>query len=211
MTRPDRENDTLGGHDPYSASKAACEIVIESYRKSFLAQQGLALASARSGNVIGGGDWSADRLLQDAIRVWQNGDPLEVRRPNAIRPWQHVLEPLTGYIILAEQLWTNTDLAGAYNFGPSTQETATVREVIELASASDGGGKAYYSDGSVGPHESGFLSLEITKARRSLSSEPRVVLAEAIKITMNWCRFQLSGLNPRELCDNDITYYEALF
>ncbi len=209
---PYRENDTLGGHDPYSASKAACEIVIDSYRESFLAQQGLALASARAGNVIGGGDWSADRLLPDAVRVWQNGEPLEVRRPNAVRPWQHVLEPLTGYIILAEQLWKNSDLAGAYNFGPSSQEAASVRDVIELARASsDGGGKVHYGDGSEGPREAGFLSLDITKARHALGFESRLVLAEAIQLTMDWYRFQHSGVNPLELCDSDIIKYEALF
>ena len=207
---PYRENDPVGGHDPYSASKAACEIVIDSYRESFLAQQGLALASARAGNVIGGGDWSADRLIPDAVRRWQKGETLEVRRPNAIRPWQHVLEPLTGYIILAEQLWKNAALAGAYNFGPSTQEAASVKDVIELASASDCGGQVYYGDGSEGPREAGFLSLDIAKARQVLGFEPRLVLAEAIQMTMDWYRFQHSGLNPLELCNNDIVKYEAL-
>ena len=118
--RPYRENDALGGHDPYSASKAASEIVIGSYRSAFLAEQGVAIASARAGNVIGGGDWSADRLIPDAVRAWQKGQTLEVRRPDAIRPWQHVLEPLAGYLTLAEKIWRQPALAGAYNFGPES-------------------------------------------------------------------------------------------
>ena len=207
---PYREDDTLGGHDPYSASKAASEVVIASYRDSFLAQQGVAVASARAGNVIGGGDWSADRLVPDAVRAWQKGEQIEVRRPNAIRPWQHVLEPLAGYIILAEHLWTNKDLAGAYNFGPLTHETAPVSDVIELAGEAYGSGAVYYGDGTEGPHEAGLLSLEITKARHTLGFEPRLALADAIKLTMNWYQSQHSGFSPRELCDNDIATYEAL-
>ena len=207
---PYREDDALGGHDPYSASKAASEVVIASYRESFLAQQGVAVASTRAGNVIGGGDWSADRLIPDAIHAWQKGEPIKVRRPNAIRPWQHVLEPLAGYIILAEQLWTNTGLAGAYNFGPSTQEVAPVSDVIELAREAYGSGTVNYGDGTEGPHEAGLLALEITKARQTLGFKPRLALADAIKLTMDWYQSQHSGFDPRELCDNDIASYEAL-
>ena len=206
---PYREDDALGGHDPYSASKAASEVVIASYRESFLAQQGVAVASTRAGNVIGGGDWSADRLIPDAVRAWQKGEPIKVRRPNAIRPWQHVLEPLAGYIILAEQLWTNTGLAGAYNFGPSTQEAAPVSDVIELAREAYGSGAVYYGDGTEGPHEAGLLALEITKARQTLGFKPRLALADAIQLTMDWYQSQHNGFDPRELCDNDIASYEA--
>ena len=148
---PYREDDILGGKDPYSASKAASEIVIASYRDSFLAEQGVAVASARAGNVIGGGDWSADRLIPDTVRSWQKSETLKIRRPNAIRPWQHVLEPLAGYLTLAEQLWKNASLAGAYNFGPPTQEVSTVRDVIELAQTAYGNGTVQYGDGSEGP------------------------------------------------------------
>ena len=206
---PYREDDALGGHDPYSASKAASEVVIASYRESFLAQQGVAVASTRAGNVIGGGDWSADRLIPDAVRAWQKGEPIKVRRPNAIRPWQHVLEPLAGYIILAEQLWTNTGLAGAYNFGPSTQEVAPVSDVIELAREAYGSGTVNYGDGTEGPHEAGLLALETTKVRQTLGFKPRLALADAIKLTMDWYQSQHSGFDPRELCDNDIASYEA--
>ncbi|BCX12095.1 MAG: CDP-glucose 4,6-dehydratase [Thermosynechococcus sp.] len=132
---PYRETDSLGGHDPYSASKAASELVVASYREAFLREQGIAVATARAGNVIGGGDWSEDRLIPDAIRAWQSGKQLFVRRPEAIRPWQHVLEPLYGYLVLAERLWDQPHLAGAYNFGPDPAEAATVRAVIEYARA----------------------------------------------------------------------------
>ena len=207
---PYREDDALGGHDPYSASKAASEVVIASYRDSFLAQQGVAVASARAGNVIGGGDWSADRLIPDAIHSWQKGEPLKIRRPNAVRPWQHVLEPLAGYLILAEHLWTNAGLAGAYNFGPSPQEATSVREVIEMACKAYGNGTVQYGDGNQGPYEAGLLALEITKAYQTLGFQPRLSLADSIQLTMGWYRYQHSGFDPRELCNNDIAKYEAL-
>ena len=121
---PYREEDPLGGHDPYSAGKAASEMVIESYYQSFLKHQDKAIASVRAGNVIGGGDWSADRLIPDAIRAWQNKQVLNIRNPEAIRPWQHVLEPLSGYLLLAEKLWQNPEKTGAYNFGPLSSEAA---------------------------------------------------------------------------------------
>jgi len=194
---PYREDDALGGYDPYSASKAACEVVIESYHKAFLAGQGVALASARAGNVIGGGDWSEDRLIPDAVRAWQKGELLNIRRPDAIRPWQHVLEPLAGYIILAQKLWVNVDLSGAYNFGPPTQEVATVRNVIELARAAYGNGEVQYGDGTEGPHEAGCLALEIAKARQLLAFEPRLSLTDAIQDTMEWYQSQLSGSDAR--------------
>ena len=206
---PYREADALGGHDPYSASKAASEIVIASYRDSFLAQQGVAVASARAGNVIGGGDWSADRLLPDAVQAWQKGESLDIRRPNAIRPWQHVLDPLAGYLVLAEQLWKNAGLAGAYNFGPPSEEVFTVRDVIELARTAYGKGAVQYGDGTEGPHEAGWLALEVAKARQTLGFQSRLSLAESIQRTMTWYRSQYSGSDARKLCENDIAYYES--
>ena len=208
-TWPYREDDALGGHDPYSASKAACEIVIDSYRKAFLADQGVALASARAGNVIGGGDWAADRLIPDAVRAWQAGDTLEIRRPDAVRPWQYVLEPLAGYLVLAQRLWSNGDLAGAWNFGPFNQEAATVHDVIELARAAYGKGEARYGNSAEGPHEAGWLALEIVKARQTLGVQPRLQLAEAIRLTMAWYRSQKSGADARQLCEMDIAAFEA--
>lgn len=206
---PYREDDALGGHDPYSASKAASEIVIASYRDAFLKQQGMAVASARAGNVIGGGDWSEDRLIPDAVRAWQSGQPLEIRRPQATRPWQHVLEPLAGYLILAEKLWQQPELAGAYNFGPHTHEAATVREVVELARAAYGSGDVVYGDGTQGPHEAGWLALEISSVRTVLGVAPKWALAETVNRTMAWYRAQHEGADARALCEAEIAAYES--
>ncbi|CDN51225.1 CDP-glucose 4,6-dehydratase [Neorhizobium galegae] len=206
---PYRETDHLGGHDPYSASKAASEIVIASYRDSFLREKGVAVASARAGNVIGGGDWSADRLLPDAVRAWQSGNSLSVRRPEAKRPWQHVLEPLSAYLVLAERLWSDPSIGDAFNFGPISHEAAPVRQVIEIARASYGRGDVEYGDGTEGPHEAGWLALETAKARHMLGIEPRWSLAEAVDRTMKWYRAQNDGANARALCEAEIDEYEA--
>ncbi|MDO9271431.1 MAG: CDP-glucose 4,6-dehydratase [Rugosibacter sp.] len=205
--QPYREDDPLGGHDPYSASKAACEIVIDSYRQAFLAEQGIALASARAGNVIGGGDWSEDRLIPDAVRAWQGHQPLEIRRPDAIRPWQHVLEPLAGYLRLAEKLCQQPALAGAYNFGPAPHEAATVREVIELARTAYGTGDVHFGDGSAGPFEAGWLALDIARAQTLLDVNPRWTLNEAVTRTMRWYRAQHAGADARALCEDEIAAY----
>jgi len=205
--RPYREDDALGGHDPYSASKAASEMVIASYRDAFLAEQGVAVASARAGNVIGGGDWSSDRLIPDAVRAWEKGQTLKVRRPNAIRPWQHVLEPLAGYLILAEKLWRDPALAGAYNFGPENHETATVRDVVELARSCYGCGNVRYGNGSDGPQEAGWLALDIAKSSQSLGVNPRWTLTESIEKTMSWYRACTQGEEARELCETQIAEF----
>lgn len=207
---PYREVDALGGHDPYSASKAASELVIACYRDAFLREQGIAVASARAGNVIGGGDWSEDRLIPDAVRAWQSAQALEVRRPQAIRPWQHVLEPLVGYLTLAEKLWEQPQLAGAYNFGPPTHEAATVREVVESARQAYGSGDVRYGDSSDGPHEAGWLALETAKARVTLTYSPKWTLDESVKRTMSWYRTQHEGASARDLCEAEIAAYEAL-
>lgn len=207
--RPFREDDALGGRDPYSASKAASEMVIASYRDAFLAEQSVAVASARAGNVIGGGDWSQDRLIPDAVRAWQEGQTLEVRRPNAIRPWQHVLEPLAGYLILAEKLWQQSALAGAYNLGPETKEAATVRDVVEMACNHYGRGEVCFGNGSDGPHETEWLALDIAKSAHSLGVKPRWTLTESIENTMSWYRACSRGGGARDLCEKQIAEYES--
>jgi CDP-glucose 4,6-dehydratase len=206
---PYREHDALGGHDPYSASKAACEIVISSYRDAFLKDQGVAVASARAGNVIGGGDWSSNRLIPDAIRAWQSSDTLAIRRPKSTRPWQHVLEPLYGYMSLAEKLWHEPELAGPFNFGPQTHEAASVREVIALARDFYGQGDVQFIDENQGPHEAGWLSLETAKARLLLNLRSRWSLAESIGHTMKWYRDQHAGADALSLCLKQIDEYEA--
>jgi len=207
-SRPYREDDALGGHDPYSASKAACEMVIASYRDSYLSTQGVAVASARAGNVIGGGDWSEDRLIPDMVRAWQAGETLEVRRPQAVRPWQHVLEPLNGYLTLAQNLWQQPALAGAYNFGPQANEAVPVRELVELARAVYGEGDVRYGDGSEGPQESAWLALDVAKVEQTLGVTPTLPLVQAVKQTIAWYRARKDGADARQLCLADIFDFE---
>jgi CDP-glucose 4,6-dehydratase len=206
---PYREDDPLGGYDPYSASKAAGEIVVASYRDAFLDEQGVAVATARAGNVIGGGDWSEDRLLPDAVRAWQDAATLEVRRPAAVRPWQHVLEPLAGYLVLAERIYRQPELAGAFNFGPRATDAATVREVIELAQAAYGGGRVHFATTTTGPHETAALTLDASKAGKLLGITPRWGLAEAVKRAIAWYRAAHAGDDARALCAADFDAYEA--
>jgi len=208
-TRAHREDDPLGGHDPYSASKAASELVVATYRDAFLRDQGVAVATARAGNVIGGGDWSEDRLIPDAIRAWQADTTLEVRRPDAIRPWQHVLEPIAGYLVLAERIRRQPELAGAFNFGPAASEAATVREVVELAQAAYGGGHIHFAATRTGPHETGALRLDTSKGEALLGIVPRWSLAEAVSRTIAWYRAHREGSDPRALCLADIDAYDA--
>lgn len=206
---PYRESDALGGHDPYSASKAAAELVAASYRSAFFDAQGVAVATARAGNVIGGGDWSEDRLIPDAVRAWSGGAVLRVRRPDAIRPWQHVLDPLAGYLRLAETLWRSPALADAYNFGPRTDEAASVGAVIALARAAYGVGEWSVDAEEAGPHEAGRLALEVARARAVLGVASKWDLAEAVARTMRWYRRQHDGADALALCDADIADHEA--
>jgi CDP-glucose 4,6-dehydratase len=206
---PYREDDTLGGRDPYSASKAASEIVIASYRDSYLGEQGLAVASARAGNVIGGGDWSADRLIPDAVSAWSNNQPLVIRNPQATRPWQHVLEPLAGYLTLAQKLWEQPELAGAYNFGPYSHEAETVETVIIFACAAYGAGSVSHEHSSDNPHEAGWLALEVAKARVVLEVNPKWRLAESVRRTMAWYKAYHQGFDARILCEAEIAEYEG--
>ena len=206
---PYREDDALGGHDPYSASKAASELVVACYRDAFLAKRGVAVATARAGNVIGGGDWSQDRLVPDAVRAWQAGEPLLVRRPQALRPWQHVLEPLAGYLLLAERLWAQPSLAGSYNFGPASNEAATVGEVVTLAAQAYGRGQWHTEETPSGPHEAGWLALEVARARTVLGVQARWTLQEAVRRTLHWYRRQAQGAAALTLCQRDVDDFEA--
>lgn len=205
---PYREDDALGGHDPYSASKAAAELIAASYRSAFLRERGTALATARAGNVIGGGDWSEDRLIPDAVRAWSSNTVLRVRRADAVRPWQHVLDPLAGYLRLAEALWTAPELADAYNFGPRTDEATSVGAVIRLACAAYGGGEWRDEAEPGAPHEAGRLALEVARARAVLGTTARWPLAEAVERTMRWYRRLADGALAASLCAEDIEAHE---
>ena len=208
---PYREDDVLGGRDPYSASKAACEIALAGYRDAFLAAQGVAVASARAGNVIGGGDWSQDRLIPDAMRAWTRGETLEIRRPSATRPWQHVLEPLAAYLCLAQRLWRDPGQAGAWNFGPQSHEAVSVRELVVLAASHWEGARARFSESPQGGlHEADRLALEVAKSRWALGVRPRWSVESAVSRTMAWYRGVNAGGDARALCESDIEAYEAL-
>ena len=201
------EDNALGGTDPYSASKAAAEMVVASYRSAYFLGSGVGVASARAGNVIGGGDWSQDRLLPDAARAWGSGRALTVRRPAATRPWQHVLEPLGGYLRLAQRLWDDSSAAGAFNFGPDALDAASVRDVVELARAAYGGAEVIYSDGETGPHEAAWLALDNRKAREVLGIVPRWTLAESVQRSMLWYRRLHQGADAASMCQAELSDY----
>lgn len=205
------ETDPLGGHDPYSASKAAAEIVTASYRSSFFSARGIGLATARAGNVIGGGDWAEDRLIPDAVRAWGAARSLMVRRPQAVRPWQHVLEPLNGYLMMAERLWDQPSFAPSLNFGPDHQAAATVATVLDKAQAAYGGGAVVLGDGSEGPHEAGYLMLDSSCARDTLGYRPVWNLDETVTRTMAWYRRLASGGSALDLCLADIVAFETAY
>ena len=203
------ESDPLGGHDPYSASKAGAEMVISSYRKAFFQAAGIGLASARAGNVIGGGDWSLDRILPDAVRAWASGQTLVVRNPRATRPWQHVLEPLSGYLCLAEHIFAKPESAQDFNFGPDPSDVATVKEVVTKAQESFGCGGIEWGSQPGGLHEAQTLTLDNTKAKRLLGIHPVWNLETALARTMNWYRLQNSGHRAVDLCEQDLQAYLA--
>jgi CDP-glucose 4,6-dehydratase len=193
------ETDKLGGYDPYSASKAASEIVISSYRNSFFNPADFdthrkAVASARAGNVIGGGDWSADRIIPDIVRALHAQKPVTVRNPAAVRPWQHVLEPVGGYLLLGSKLAVQPQqFASAWNFGPQSQDTLTVKEVVEKALSIWGAG-TYETPQQVGqPHEAGLLQLSIDKSTKQLGWVPRWSAGEAIAKTIEWYKSFFAG------------------
>ena len=206
--KPYKEDDVLGGYDPYSASKAASELIIDCYRNSFLNAQGISVASARAGNVIGGGDWAADRLIPDAIRAWSSKQSIKVRHPASIRPWQHVLEPLKGYIILAQQLAARSELASAFNFGPDFNEAASVRRVIALAQSAWSGAQVQWGEGSAQVHEAACLRLETSKARDVLGVQSVWTIEHTVERTMAWYRNQAQGENAIALCQSDIRDFE---
>ncbi len=206
-----REDDTLGGDDPYSASKACAELVTESYRRSFFDDSRCAIATARAGNVIGGGDWSRDRLVPDILRAHLAGAPLQLRNPQATRPWQHVLEPLAGYLTLAEQLHTSgAPFAGAWNFGPSANGSVTVAELAHAVYDAWGKEPNWERDSGPNPKEAQCLAVDATKAREELRWSPRLSPADAVLWTVDWYRAWHSGDSPEATTSRQIEQYQSL-
>ena len=208
-----RENDPMGGYDPYSNSKGCAELVAAAYRNSYFnpaehARHGVALATARAGNVIGGGDWAADRLIPDILRAIEAGYPVNIRSPHAIRPWQHVLEPLHGYLTLAEKLHDEgSAYAEGWNFGPSDDDAKPVQWIVEHLTRAWGEGAAWQLDTQPQPHEAHYLKLDCSKARMQLGWQPRWNLARALHSIIDWHKAMRQHADMRAICLSQIAEY----
>lgn len=193
------EGEPLGGHDPYSSSKACAELVTAAWRSSFFnphdyTRHRVAIATARAGNVIGGGDWARDRLVPDCIRALQRREPVPIRNPHAIRPWQHVLEPLSGYLTLAQRLFERgSDYGGGWNFGPNVEDTRPVEWVVGQLCEKWGENARYEVDSGDHPHEAQYLRLDINKAKNGLNWHPRWTIDQALEATVEWVRVWQAG------------------
>ena len=213
-----REDEAMGGYDPYSNSKGCAELVTAAYRSSFFnqdnfASHGVALASARAGNVIGGGDWAGDRLIPDFIRAIVAGEKVMIRNPNAIRPWQHVLEPLSGYLKLAEALYTDgPKYSQAWNFGPNDSDAKTVEWIISHLVNGWGGGASYEVDTSAANlHEAHYLKLDCSKARMTLRWSPQWDASETLRRICEWHKAHLDGCDMKDYSLNEIAQYMKVY
>ena len=211
-----RENEPMGGHDPYSNSKGCAELVSASYRASFFSaqtysQHGVALATARAGNVIGGGDWAKDRLIPDIVAAFEQGQVVNIRNPHATRPWQHVLEPLRGYLTLAERLYNDGPAcAEAWNFGPKDEDARPVGAIVRRMAELWGEDAKWQIDDTDQPHEASYLKLDISKARGRLGWHPLLGLDQALKMTIDWARQRRQGVDIRETTLAQIKHYQTL-
>ncbi len=207
------ENEPLGGYDPYSNSKACSELVTSAYRNSFFNPQeyqkhGVALATARAGNVIGGGDWAIDRLIPDCVDAYLKSEVIKIRYPHAIRPWQHVLEPLCGYLILAQKLCENgAEFAEAYNFGPNENDAKPVEWIVKNLCKKFGETASYSIDGDSHPHEAHFLKLDCTKAKTKLNWFPKWNLEKALNKIVDWTKVYQEKKDIRTICLKQINEY----
>ncbi len=209
-----RENEPMGGHDPYSNSKGCTEMVTAAYRNSYFnpyrhSEHGVAVASGRAGNVIGGGDWAQDRLIPDILRAIENGCPVQVRSPHAIRPWQHVLEPLSGYIALAEKLFTDGPAyAEGWNFGPGDEDSKPVQWIVNQLITKWGQGAIWQLDSNPQPHEAHYLKLDCSKAKAKLDWHPRWQLSATLTGIVEWHKAMLSQADMKAFTCGQITRYE---
>jgi len=211
-----RENEPMGGFDPYSNSKGCAELVSAAYRSSFFnadtyAQHGVATATVRAGNVVGGGDWAQDRLIPDVLAAFEQGRKVDIRNPNAIRPWQHVMEPLRGYLTLAEQLFNNGPSFGeGWNFGPNDEDAKPVGWIVEQMAALWGTDAQWQVDTGEHPHEAHYLKLDISKARTRLDWHPALRLKDALALIIDWSKQRAAGANMRQLTLSQLQAYQAL-
>ncbi len=205
--RAHREDDPLGGRDPYSSSKAGAELVTAAYRQSFFSDSGTQVASGRAGNVIGGGDWAEDRLLPDLFRAIAAGQPAVIRNPAAVRPWQHVLEPLGGYLLLIERMFEDAAFAEAWNFGPREEDMRPVSEICDRIVSLWGTGASWELDRRAHPHESPCLKLDSTKAVSRLGWQRRWDLDEALRATVDWYKTRQKGGQIRALTLQQLAEY----
>jgi CDP-glucose 4,6-dehydratase len=207
-----RENEAMGGYDPYSNSKSCAELVTTAYRQSFFQHTNIALGSARSGNVIGGGDWAADRLVPDVLRAFEDSRPVVIRNPHSTRPWQHVLEPLSGYLLLAEHLYHEGQrFAEGWNFGPNDDDARPVQWIVERMAEKWGAGATWQLDGGNNPHEATSLKLDISKAKKGLGWQPRWGLSTALEKTAEWHQAWASKADMRAKCLEQIAEYQHTY
>lgn len=204
-----RESEPMGGDDPYSSSKACAELVTSAFRRSFLEAAGVAVASARAGNVIGGGDWAQERLVPDILRAFEQNRPVQIRNPHAIRPWQHVLEPLSGYLALAQRLFGEPAYAEGWNFGPDDGDARSVEWIVLHLATIWGDGATWALDDGCHPHEATYLKLDISKARSRLGWNPRWGLLHALERTVDWHRAWRSGEDMHTFCLQQIAEYSG--
>ena len=204
-----KENDPMGGYDPYSSSKGCCELLVSSYRRSYFSTKNTPnLASVRAGNVIGGGDWADDRLIPDILRSFQNNQKVIIRNPNAVRPWQHVIELLYGYLILTEKLYhKGEDFDSGWNFGPDQKNCKTVKWIIEKMISHWDKNILWKEDENSNPHEAEFLMLNNKKAKKELGWIPSLDLNQSLKLTVDWHKEWVSKNNISELCKKQIIEY----
>ena len=199
----------MGGHDPYSSSKGCAELVTSAYRRSFFStEHSASLASARAGNVIGGGDWAKDRLIPDILRAFEKSKPVVIRNPSSTRPWQHVLEPLSGYLVLAQELFLNGDnFAEGWNFGPNDKDCKPVSWILDEMVSNWGNNANWSLDKNNNPHEAGFLKLDCSKASNRLKWNPKWNLQETLKMIVTWHQKYLKGVNMNKECLKEINKY----
>jgi CDP-glucose 4,6-dehydratase len=208
-----RENEAMGGYDPYSSSKGCAELVAAAYRQSFfnIAGRAVAIASARAGNVIGGGDWAVDRLIPDTIRAVSEQRPVLIRSPGAIRPWQHVLEPLSGYLTLAERMWSSkVEYASAWNFGPNDQDAKPVAWIVERITGLWGEGAQWKLDTVQHPHEAHYLKLDSSKSRAGLGWTPMLDLSETLTWIVDWYKAHSRNEDMRSYTETQIIKFQTL-